>query len=1121
MHESTDTTEIVPAAHRKGMALKNLIARHKKRRDAGIGIVDTIVGIGLAALVIGGPIIFFTVVNQGAAGNAATQAKNTSISEALDRTVASVQSADSILYAAPNELVVRSTEVDPGQPDKPVITRWVVSGTVLFQQAWTGDAGVAAYDRSALPTAAAGSTDSITRVSVDGLKLDKPLFGYNNKDGGEINVTAPADALTEQQRTNPADNLTSYDIALVKIGVTASTIKDGVVENATSAAPRSVSGKSDGALAAPQCPAVTLSTSADGDPVVTWNTMPGYTSYVVMRNNGQAAVVSAAATDAQKSWTDTTVTPGPVEVVSYRVQAQNPDGSTASIACTPKNWSPQIAAPAFKNSTVLPAADEAHEWTDGTDGALGLKKPRIVLKWDAVPGADSYDLKYRQLDPASGAPLTAAYSSAAAGLPAATTTFTWDDGGWATSYEWYIIANAKTGQSVESAHITTLTHPAAPQNVVIKAEYGSGASYKTTGKNVITWDAAQTAVGYDIWKYTSGSTGAVTRIGQVNSATRTFTDDEPYGTTVTYYVAAINDGPRGNTSGKASSANPEAGVVAATGTMPTVSRRVPAGSSPVITTASYKGTQNVSFERATNTTPVDPAPKPVSQLQYPPIPDVAAVSAAAGQTRDLDGKNQVVWAPALSATSYLPARSTVMDSKVVCLAGDCDRGAGGTTATSLTDPAGKGTQYDYYVKAVNPTGVSVEFSAKVRLTQRPTTPVLSVSDAPDLETSGAAFSSKANADDGNDGANKFCTSATCKYELSRNGTPVSTLDQPAAGSGSPLSWSTPSNPDGAKLSFTARSKNAAVTNSGFSDSASVTVDTYPGKFGMNQWLGDRNGNARERFMANLTSTDVEGSSQPVGTPGQTTIAWGASQGAQSMTMTRTAVANESTSTDGSLGLPGPDPVSATWWSGGTDIWSGRAAPGATYRHTVVAEAPNGLKRSVATGNMITPADLPHHAAVQVTCSNNTWSNQTTATWDHPNHYVGARMIELEKQSRYGAWGGTSIWGLSQYKYQGFSQTNGVWLAPWDGNPNINAGPGIPYYYGVTAGFDIQNAGAGGPSSARLRLTMTAMATFNSGCGPWHGTWDSLYEPTWPCYGYVPGQPCQAVYSWNRPQWRTR
>jgi hypothetical protein len=206
MDRKTRATENASAAHRKGMALKNLIDRYKqRRRDAGAGLVDAVVGIGLAAIIIGGPILYFTTVNNAAAGAASTQGQNTAISEALDRAVANIQASDTIVYAGPNELVTRSTEVETGKADNPVITRWVVNDGKLYQQAWSGDAGVAAYDRSTLPTAAAGTANLDTRVSVDNLQLDGDLFTYTDKDGANLDVKAPKAALTEAARTTPAD----------------------------------------------------------------------------------------------------------------------------------------------------------------------------------------------------------------------------------------------------------------------------------------------------------------------------------------------------------------------------------------------------------------------------------------------------------------------------------------------------------------------------------------------------------------------------------------------------------------------------------------------------------------------------------------------------------------------------------------------------------------------------------------------------------------------------------------------------------------------------------------------------------------------------------------------------
>jgi hypothetical protein len=1130
MDSMTRMSQNDSAAHRKGMALKNLIARHKKRRrDAGVGFVDTVVGIGLATIIIGGPILYFTTVSNTAAGNASTQSQNTAISEALDRTVANIQASDTIVYAGPNELVTRSTEVDPGKADNPVVTRWVVNDTTLYQQAWSGTAGVAAYDRSTLPTVAGGDANQVTRVSVANLQLDGgQLFTYTDKDGAGIDVKAPKWALTENARTNPADGKKTYDIALVNIAIKAGTSvkdKNGIVENKTSAAPRSVSGKSNGLVDVPQCPPLRIDTNPAGKPVITWTTLAGYTSYAVFRNTGQIAVVNAAASDTQKSYTDAAVTAAPTDAIQYRVQSRNADGTMASIACAPTTWSPQIDAPVFKNSSVLPTADQAHEWTDGADKALNLKKPRIVLNWDTVPGASSYDLNYRELDAATGTPLTTAFNSAAAGIPAGKTTFTWNEGGWGARYEWFIKANAGVGQSKESARITTLTHPPAPQNVDVSAQYGVGATRLTKGNNVITWSAAATAVEYDIWRYNSGDKGAVMKLVTVKAASpRTYTDTVPYGTTWTYYVAAVNEGPRGTTSGKASSANPEAGVASATGTMPTVSYREPAAGSTMSTMAFAGNTVTIERAASVKQTDVKPAPQKATQLQFPPVPAMIPVSDDPTKTRDLEGINQVVWNPVLSAVSYLPVRTKPMDSKVTCLAGDCTAGTGGLTGTKLTDNAAKASQYDYAVKAVNATGVSVEFAADVRLTQRPATPPLTVTDRPDLQSSGATFVTKANGDAGNDGANRFCTAATCRYELTYNGQVIVDAGHPAAGTGADVSLRATSLQEGVTVTIGARAKNEARTNKGYSDSTSASVDTYPGDFGSNHWLGDKNGNGRERFMASVTSTDAAGSTTAVGTPGWTTVSWGSSAGAASITTARIAVASDTVSNDGSLGLPSTaDDDTKTFKGGSSGTQSGWAAPGATYKYKIVATGKNGLQRPVTTSNIVTPADVPRHAKVIITCSGNQYTNQTTAAYNYPNHYIGAKLINLDKKPLYGAWGGTSIWGQEKRsKTSAFlTNPNSRWLTPADANADVLSGPGVGYYQGVASGFEVQTAGAGGPSSAKIRVMMRADATFSSGCGPYGGRWDKLDEPDWPCYGYVIGQPCKAVNNENRPQWTSK
>jgi hypothetical protein len=189
---------------------------------------------------------------------------------------------------------------------------------------------------------------------------------------------------------------------------------------------------------------------------------------------------------------------------------------------------------------------------------------------------------------------------------------------------------------------------------------------------------------------------------------------------------------------------------------------------------------------------------------------------------------------------------------------------------------------------------------------------------------------------------------------------------------------------------------------------------------------------------------------------------------------------------------------------------------------VVAHAANGLARGVTTGNYWTPPDIPAYGTTMITCSGNQYSNQSTAYWDFPNHYIGARLIAFEKVSRYGSFSGTSVIGMSAYKGQWWTDTSWTylyWNAP---NPNWNSGlangPGQGYYFGVNNGFRLWNNIDGGPNSTILYQSIQALATFNSGCGPYGGRWYDMWEPTWACYGYVPGQPCQANNPWNRPQW---
>lgn len=1092
------------------------IFNRRHRGDRGSGLLETMAGLALATIIVGGGAVAYHKSTESAAYTAAIEEQNSDISQTLDRLSQNIKVSNPILVAGPDELVIQSSEDDTTT----IATRWSRSTNDFYRQVWTGQTVAYPYGSGAwIPatmatgTAPNGSGQQNSMKVVDRLAVESPavpVFRYFDEAGAEIIV--PAAGITAQ-------NGDTSKIRRVDVLVTAETAKGGVVQNRTSASPRNTSGvlNATGDVLAPVCPAVTLQTSG-GRPDVRWSTVTGSTTYLIYRNNALANTVTTAPAATQGAWVDTTAVINGDDAIIYKVLAQDGAGNVSPTSCRPQTWRAQIAAPAFTGVQVKPNAAVATDWTAGPDAALALKKPRITAAWNAVSGASSYTLLIREYD-SSLQPIEPSFRSAAV-LNASTLSFTWPEAGWGKYYGWKIRAESRSGQSVDSPVTFTLTHLGAPANVKVTPSYGAGADRLINGYNTITWDAVPGASLYDVFRYNSGTSGAVTLIGSVTPPTTSFTNTVPYGSTYSYYVAARNNGHRGTDGIKSQSGpNPEAGAQASTETMPTVSY-TGGGSGG---TASMAVAGAIAPLAVPATTPPDsPSPVVATQLMYPPVPTVKPVSAAAGtQTRDFDGSNTVVWDPAASATGYLAAKFTPGTSSRTCLIGNCDGASGGTTTTQLTDPAAKGTQWEYAVLAYNQTGRSVEFSAKVRLTQRPPAPALTITRAPSLSTSTADFRISQNADTGNIGTDKFCTSTSCSYELLRNGAAL--ISSSHTQSDQNMDWTNAPNPEGATLQYSARSKNSAVTNSGWSDpSASQTVLTYPGDFGYNQWIGDANGNQRERVVVNKWNMDNAGASSWI-QAGHTTVAWSSSAGASYVRWTRRAASGEVTSTDPSYVLPGGPNASATGNpAGGYQVdW---AAPGAVYYFELTAVAPNGLQRPKTTAQFGTPAELPHHALMQIVCSGN-----TTSPWyaDNNAHYIGGRMIDFWPAVVFGNKQNVRVHGLHLPKGQGwYNITNSVDVPSyaWDSSGwwgSITSGSGYGYYYGISEGFEVFTLGSVGPHSARLWFTIEALATFNSGCGPQWGTWGQLQEPTNPCYGYVPGQPCQTPNYGNRPQWKAK
>jgi hypothetical protein len=534
----------------------------------------------------------------------------------------------------------------------------------------------------------------------------------------------------------------------------------------------------------------------------------------------------------------------------------------------------------------------------------------------------------------------------------------------------------------------------------------------------------------------------------------------------------------------------------------------------------YRGNAAVNASRASVAMAVDPnSPKPkiVAQLQYPPIPAVTAPSLSGVSSRDLDGSNRIVWAPAKSATGYQVHRFSASGAAKSCLTSAGCGTSGGITATSYIDPAAKGTRFGYAVIAYNATGLSVQVSAGIDLTQRPAAPPLNVKAPPTLATPDASFSSIANADAGQAQADRFCAADSCRYEVLRNGVPQGSVDHLQTGLA--INFDDYQNPEGQTLTWTVRAKNAALTNGGWSDTTAKVVNTYPGDFGVSNWLGDGDTNQEQRYKVDLVNSDTSGSSLASQQAGHTSTAWGNSVGASKMHMRRLAGANQATSTDTSKWLPGPG-IPEYVVGPGPNFWTGWAAPGTTYNTEVTATAPNGLKRTKTSTLLRTPPDLPAHGTTIITCS------KPTRTADpKPGHVQGVRLQDFQYWPRYGSYSRTNVMGLTWWQGLGWISATGHegnWYPGQAVSDWIN-GPGYQYYYGQTNGFDITVVGAAGHgNSTTIRQSITAWDSFYEGCAPDGARWWDLTEPTYACYGYTPGQPtCTANNPQNRPQWTSK
>ena len=436
--------------------------------------------------------------------------------------------------------------------------------------------------------------------------------------------------------------------------------------------------------AVPAAPVVKLGNSAaSGKPVLTWNAVPGATSYKVYRAASKSGTYSLLGTVTTTSYTNTGAKEG--TTYYYKVKAANGAGESAysnvvsgKVVVTPK-----------------PAAPVVKIGNSSTSG-----KP--MLTWNAVEGATSYRI-YRSTSKGSGYSLlgtTTATSYTNTGAKAGTT------------YYYRVKACNDAGLSpysnIVSGQVKTVTpKPSAP---VVKI--GNSAA---SGKPMLTWNAVSGATSYKVYRATSQN-GTYSLLGTVTATSYTNTGAKA-GTTYWYKVKAVNS------AGESAYSNVVSGQT--TVTTLTLGHSSTSGK-PQLTWKAVSGAASYKVYRATtkngaysviNTTKaltytntgaalgttyyykVEALNASGKSMGFSAIVEGKVAPVLAVGYSSVSGKPQLTWKAVPGATEYQVYRSTQQNSGYTKI--------NTTTATSYVNTGAKaGTTYYYRIVAVKGTAVS-------------------------------------------------------------------------------------------------------------------------------------------------------------------------------------------------------------------------------------------------------------------------------------------------------------------------------------------------------------------------------------------------------------------------------
>ena len=436
--------------------------------------------------------------------------------------------------------------------------------------------------------------------------------------------------------------------------------------------------------AVPAAPVVKIGNSAtSGKPVLTWNAVPGATSYKVYRATSKSGTYSLLGTVTTTSYTNTGAKEG--TTYYYKVKAANGAGESAysNIVSGKVVVTPKPAAPVVKI---------------GHSAASG--KP--MLTWRAVYGATSYRI-YRSTSKGSGYSLlgtTTATSYTNTGAKAGTT------------YYYRVKACNDAGLSPYSNIVSGKVKSVTPKPAAPVVKLGNSA---TSGKPMLTWNAVSGATSYKVYRATSQK-GTYSLLGTVTATSYTNTGAKA-GTTYYYKVKAVSS------AGESAYSNIVSGR--ATVTTLTMGHSSTSGK-PQLTWKAVSGAASYRVYRATakngaysviNTTKaltytntgaalgttyyykVEALNASGKSMGFSAIVEGKVAPVLAVGYSSVSGKPQLTWKSIPGATEYQVYRSTQQNSGYSKI--------NTTTATSYVNTGAKaGTTYYYRIVAVKGTAAS-------------------------------------------------------------------------------------------------------------------------------------------------------------------------------------------------------------------------------------------------------------------------------------------------------------------------------------------------------------------------------------------------------------------------------